>query len=70
MKERNHEIFMQSPGSQYLVMPGKLLLTVCIATTSVNRRINFTVTSKKKRGLHRQKARIHIKIRRVDLNFV
>ena len=45
---------------------GKLL---CTATTSVDWRISSTPQIKKKRSLHRQKARIHIEIKIVDLYF-
>ena len=38
--KRNNKIFVQSPGSQYLVLPGKLLLK---AATSVNGRILSTL---------------------------
>ena len=60
-------IFMQSPGSWCLAMQGKLL---CRTITSVNKRIGSTLYSKKKRVLHRQRARIHVQIRNVDLHFV
>ena len=40
MEKRNNEIFMQSPGRQYLVMQGKQLSR---ETTSVNERISSTL---------------------------
>ena len=60
---------MQSPGSRYLAMQVNLLRR---ATTSVNERICSSASryTAKKGGLHKQKARIHIQIRSVGLNFV
>ena len=40
MEARDNEFFMQSPGRQYLAMPGKLLRR---ATTSINARIVSTL---------------------------
>ena len=48
----------------YLAMPNKLL---CSTTTNTYRKRWSTLPSKKQEGLHRQKARIHIRIGRVDL---
>ena len=61
--ERDKEIFMQSPGRRYPAMPGKQLR---IETTSVKGRFDSTLQGKKKSVVHRQKARIHIRIRSVD----
>ena len=60
---------MQSPDSLYLAMPVKLLSRT---TTSVNLEweILLQAMEQEKKGMHRQKARIHIQIRRVDLHFV
>ena len=66
MEKRDNEIFMQSPGRRYLAMPGKQQRR---ETTSVNERICSTLLSKKKRGLHRQKARNHIQVRSVGRTF-
>ena len=67
MEKRDNEIFMQSSGSRYLAMLNKLLRR---ATTSVDEGIGSTLSSKKKRVLHRQKARIHIQIRSVEVHLV
>ena len=50
-------------------MPVKLLSRT---TTSVNLEweILLQAMEQEKKGMHRQKARIHIQIRRVDLHFV
>ena len=63
MEKRDKEIFMQSPDRRCLAMLGKLLRR---ATNSVNGRIGSTLQSKNKRALHRQEARIHIRIWSVD----
>ena len=65
MQKRKNEIFMLLLCSLYLAMPNKLL---CSTTTNTNRKSWSTLQSKKQEGLHRQKARIHIRIGRVDLH--
>ena len=67
MEKRDNEIFMQSPGRRYLAKLGKQLRR---ETTSINERIYSIIQSNKKRVVHRHKARIHIRIRSVDLPFV
>ena len=61
---RFRTVKFRSPGRRYLAMPGKQLRR---ETTSVKVRLGC---QSKKRAVHRQKARIHIRIRSVDLHFV
>ena len=66
MEKCKNEIFIQSPGSRYLALPGKLLHR---AANGVHGMIRSVLKSKKKRGLHRQKARIHVRIISVEPTF-
>ena len=67
MEKRDNKIFMLSPGRQYFTMQGQQLRR---GTTSVKVRFCSTLWGKKKRVVHRQKARIRVQIRRVDLYLV
>ena len=49
-EKRDNKFFMQSPGTRYLAMTGKLLHTVLRATISVNGRIGSMLYSKERRA--------------------
>ena len=66
-----NEIFMQSPGRRYLAKQGKQLHRETTSVkVSLSKVLFHAVGLKKKKVVHRQKARIHIRIRSMDLHFM
>ena len=70
MEKRDNKIFMQTPGRRYLAMPARLPASNCAGKPPVSRTGSVPrYKARKKAGLHRQKARIHIQIRSMGRTF-